>query len=167
MTQPPPQDISKLLAAWSNGDQNALGELMPLVYEELCRLAHYYMSRERPDHTLQTTALVNEAYMRLANQKDTSWQNRAHFFGIAAQLMRRILVDHARSHGYAKRGGGARKVPLDDAPVLSPERGADVVALDDALKCLAVSASLAHFQTAQAFASTPLRRCPFEPGPFG
>src|SRR6266550_8042749 len=105
MTTPPPQ-ISQLLAAWGSGDQGALGELTPLVYEELRRLAHYYMSRERPGHTLQTTALVNEAYLRLVDQKETHWQNRSHFFGIAAQLMRRILVDHARSHAYAKRGGG-------------------------------------------------------------
>jgi RNA polymerase sigma factor (TIGR02999 family) len=136
MTIPPPQ-ISQLLAAWGSGDQRALDELTPLVYEELRRLAHYYMSRERPGHTLQTTALVNEAYMRLVDQEETHWQNRAHFFGIAAQLMRRILVDHARSHARAKRGGGARNEPLNEAAVLSPERGADVVALDDALKRLA------------------------------
>ena len=133
----PPSEISRLLAAWRNGNQQALDELTPLVYEELRRLAHHYMSRERPGHTLQTTALVNEAYLRLVDQKVTQWQNRAHFFGIAAQLMRRILVDHARSHAYAKRGGGAHKVPLDDAAVLSPERGAEVIDLDDALKSLA------------------------------
>jgi RNA polymerase sigma-70 factor, ECF subfamily len=136
MTTPPPQ-ISQLLAAWGDGDQEALGELTPLVYEELRRLAHHYMSRERPGHTFQTTALVHEAYLRLVDQKETHWQNRAHFFGIAAQLMRRILVDHARSHARAKRGGGAHNEPLNEAAVLSPERGADVVALDDALKRLA------------------------------
>ena len=136
MTTPPPQ-ISQLLTAWGNGDQGALGELTPLVYGELRRLAHYYMSRERPGHTFQTTALVHEAYLRLVDQKETHWQNRAHFFGIAAQLMRRILVDHARSHARAKRGGSARNEPLNEAAVLSPERGADVVALDDALKGLA------------------------------
>jgi len=137
MTTPASQEISQLLAAWRSGDQRALGELTPLIYEELRRLAHYYMSRERPGHTLQTTALVNEAYLRLVDQKDKHWQNRAHFFGIAAQLMRRILVDHARSHARAKRGGGVRNEPLNEAAVLSPERGTDVVALDDALKRLA------------------------------
>ena len=136
MTTQPPPEISRLLAAWGSGDQAALDELTPLVYGELCRLAHHYMSRERPGHTLQTTALVDEAFMRLVDQKEAHWQNRTHFFGIAAQLMRRILVDHARSHAYAKRGGGARKVPLDEAAVLSPERGADLIALDDALKRL-------------------------------
>ena len=111
--------------------------LMPLVYEELRRLAHRYMSQERPGHTLQTSALVNEAYFRLVDQKDVHWQNRAHFFGIAAQLMRRILVDYARSRHYAKRGGDAQQVPLDEAMIVSEERAADVVALDDALKSLA------------------------------
>jgi RNA polymerase sigma factor (TIGR02999 family) len=137
MTTPASQEISQLLVAWRSGDQTALGELTPLVYEELRRLAHYYMSRERPGHTLQTTALVNEAYLRLVDQKETHWQNRAHFFGIAAQLMRRILVDHARSHARGKRGGGARIEPLNEFAVLSPERGAYVVALDDALKRMA------------------------------
>lgn len=132
-----PHEISQLLADWTNGDQEALDKLMPLVYDELRRMAHNYMSRERPDHTLQTTALVNEAYLRLVDQKKAHWQNRAQFFGIAAQIMRRILVDHARSNAYAKRGGGAQKVSLDEAAVLSPKRAADIIALDDALKRLA------------------------------
>ena len=134
---PTSQEISQLLVAWGNGDQAARDELMPLVYEELRRLAHRYMDRERPGHTLQTSALVNEAYLRLIDQNDVHWQNRAHFFGIAAQMMRRILVDYARKRRYDKRGGGARTVPLDDAMIVSDERAADVVALDDALKSLA------------------------------
>jgi RNA polymerase sigma factor (TIGR02999 family) len=137
MTQPAPRDVTQLLTAWSNGDRAALDQLMPLVYDELSRLARHYMKRERPGHTLQTTALVNEAYLRLADQKNTRWQNRAHFFGIAAQLMRRILVDHARGRDHIKRGGGAQRVPLDEAAVLAPEKAAEVVALDDALRKLA------------------------------
>jgi len=137
MTTQLPREISELLAAWGNGDQAALGDLMPLVYEELRRLARHYMSGEKGGNTFQTTALVNEAYLRLVDQRQTHWQNRAHFFGIAAQAMRRILVDHARSHGYAKRGGGARKVSLSEVAVLSPERGSEVIALDEALKRLA------------------------------
>lgn len=137
MKTPSSPEISQLLAAWGNGDRQALDELTPLVYEELRKLAHHYMSRERPGHTLQTTALVNEAYLRLVNQNETHWQNRSHFFGIAAQLMRRILVDHARNHARGKRGGGVRNESFDEAAVLSPERGAVVVALDDALKKLA------------------------------
>jgi RNA polymerase sigma-70 factor, ECF subfamily len=137
VTQPSPSEVSQLLVAWSNGDRAALDQLMPLVYDELTRLARHYMNGERADHTLQTTALVNEAYLRLADQKNTRWQNRAHFVGIAAQLMRRILVDHARGRDYIKRGGGAQKVPLDEVAVLAPEKAAEVVALDDALKRLA------------------------------
>jgi RNA polymerase sigma factor (TIGR02999 family) len=110
---------------------------MPLVYQELHRLAHQYMSRERPGHTLQTSALVNEAFLRLADQKDVQWQNRAHFIGIAGQMMRRILVDYARNRGYAKRGGGALQVSLDEQLIVSEERSAEVVALDDALQSLA------------------------------
>ncbi len=110
---------------------------MPLVYDELRRLAHHYISRERPGHTLQTTALVNEAYLRLVNQKNVHWENRAQFFGLAAKLMRHILVDHARGLAYAKRGGGARKVSLDEAAILSSEQAADLIALDDALEKLA------------------------------
>jgi RNA polymerase sigma factor, sigma-70 family/RNA polymerase sigma factor, TIGR02999 family len=130
-------EVSRLLAGWGGGDAAALDELIPLVYDELKRLAHYLMRRERPDHTLQATALVDEAYIRLADQKHGQWKNRAQFFSIAAQFMRRILVDHARSHFRAKRGGGAHKVALDEVAVLSPERGADVIALDAALERLA------------------------------
>jgi RNA polymerase sigma factor (TIGR02999 family) len=129
--------MTQLLVAWGDGDRAALDRLMPLIYEELRRLAHQYMSRERPGHTLQTSELVNEAYLRLIDQRDVRWQNRAHFFGVAAQMMRRILVDYARRRHYAKRGGDARRVPLDEAMIVSEERAADVLALDDALKSLA------------------------------
>ena len=109
---PSPQQVTQLLVAWGGGDQAARDELMPLVYEELRRLAHKYISRERPGHTLQTSALLNEAYLRLVDQKNIHWQDRAHFFGIAARLMRQVLVDYARKRRYAKRGGGAHRVPL-------------------------------------------------------
>lgn len=135
--EPARQQVSQLLVAWSSGDQSALEELMPLVYEELRRLAHHYIRRERPGHTLQTSGLVNEAYLRLVDQTNIQWQNRAHFFGIAARLMRQILVDYARRQRYAKRGGDARRLSLDEALIISKERAADVVALDDALKTLA------------------------------
>ena len=137
MSEPSTNEVTQLLIEWSNGDKAALDKLMPLIQQELRRLAHHYMSHERPGHTLQTTALVNEAYLRLVNRKDVHWQNRTHFFAIAATLMRSILVDHARSHAYAKRGGGAHKTELDEAMVVSQERAAEVVALDDALKELA------------------------------
>jgi len=133
-----PHEVTQLLVAWSNGNQAALEKLLPLVYDELHRLAHQYMNRERPGHTLQTSGLVNEAYLRLVDQREVHWQNRAHFFGIAAQMMRRILVDYARSRRYAKRGGNARQVSFDEAVIVSPERATEVVALDDALKRLAV-----------------------------
>ena len=129
-------DISRLLRAWSDGDQSALNGLTPIVHEELRRLAHRYMERERPGHTLQTTALVNEAYMRLVDYKRMQWQDRAHFFAVAAQVMRRILVDHARSHNL-KRGAGVQHVALDDVAVVSADRTGDLVALDDALNVLA------------------------------
>jgi RNA polymerase sigma factor (TIGR02999 family) len=131
-------ELTQLLVEWGEGDQSALNKLIPLVYEELRRMAHHYMARESPDHTLQTTALVNDAYLRLTDQKRTSWQNRAQFFGIAAQLMRRILVDHARSHAYAKRGGGTIKVPLDETNVVGPQRATEILALDEALNQLAM-----------------------------
>jgi RNA polymerase sigma factor (TIGR02999 family) len=134
---PAPHEVTQLLVAWGNGDQAARDELMSVVYQELHRLAHHYMKRESLGHTLQTSALVNEAFLKLVGQRDVHWQNRAHFFGIAAQMMRRILVDYARSRGYAKRGGDARQVSLDEAAIVSEERAADVVALDDALKGLA------------------------------
>jgi RNA polymerase sigma-70 factor (ECF subfamily) len=132
-----PRQVTELLVAWGNGDNSAHDELMPLVYEELHRLAHRYMGRERIGHTLQTSGLVNEAYLRLIDQSQVHWQNRAHFFGIAAQMMRRILVDYARSRQYAKRGGGAQQVSLDEALIVSDERADEAVALDDALKVLA------------------------------
>lgn len=131
------KEITQLLSAWSNGDQKALDKLMPLVYEELHRLAARYMRRENPGHTLQTSALVNEAYIKLIGQKNVRWQNRAHFFGIAAQLMRRILVDHARTHGALKRGAGASKLPLDETAIVALDRSTDFILIDDALKNLA------------------------------
>lgn len=137
MNDTSPKGVTQLLVAWTDGDAAARDELMPLVYDELRRLAHRYMGRERIGHTLQTSGLVNEAYLRLIDQSQVQWQNRAHFFGIAAQMMRRILVDYARSRGYAKRGGDARQVSLDEVALVSEERAADVVALDDALKGLA------------------------------
>jgi RNA polymerase sigma factor (TIGR02999 family) len=136
MTTPSEKEVTRLLVAWSNGDQAALEQLTPLVYSELHRLAHRYLGRERKGHTLQTTALVHEAYLRLIDQKEVRWQNRAHFFAIAAQMMRRILVDYARSRSVAKRGGGAQQVSLDEAMEVSDERAADVIALDEALKSL-------------------------------
>ena len=134
---PPGHQITQLLVRWREGDQRALDELMPLVYDELRRLAAHYMRGERPGHTLQTSALVNEAYLRLAGQEEIQWQSRAHFFAIAAQAMRRILVDHARRRGGQKRGGGAPKVALDEALIISADRAAEVVALDEALTRLA------------------------------
>jgi RNA polymerase sigma factor (TIGR02999 family) len=132
-----PEGITQLLLAWSEGDQTALEQLIPLVHAELRRLARSYMRRESPGHLLQTTALVNEAYLRLVDQRKVKWQNRAQFFGVSAQLMRRILVDFARARDNLKRGGKARQVSLDDALVVSQEREADLVALDDALTALA------------------------------
>jgi RNA polymerase sigma-70 factor (ECF subfamily) len=134
---PSPNEVTQLLVEWSNGNQAALEKLMPLVYEELHRLAHRYMGHERPGHTLQTSGLVNEAYLRLIDQTRVQWQNRSHFFGIAAQMMRRVLVDYARNRRNAKHGGGAPRVSFDDARMFSPERGGDVVALDEALNELA------------------------------
>lgn len=132
-----PKEITRLLVAWGDGDQSALEELAPMVQAELHRLAHHYMSRERPGHTLQTSALVNEAYIRLIDWKNTRWQNRAHFFGVSAQLMRRILVDHARDRQYLKRGGDALQVSLSEAAAFSLGRSSDLVALDEALTALA------------------------------
>jgi RNA polymerase sigma factor (TIGR02999 family) len=138
MTEAQTHQVTQLLIDWSNGDQSALDKLMPLIDEELRRLAHRYMSRERAGHTLQTTALVNEAFLRLVNRKNLQWQNRAHFFGLAAQVMRTILVDHARSHASAKRGGGTRNLELDEAMVVSQQKASEVIALDEALKQLAL-----------------------------
>ena len=137
MVAPSPKGITELLKAWSNGEQEALEELIPLVYHELHRLAHRYMARERGGHTLQSTALVHEAYERLIDLKDVSWQNRAHFFAVSAQLMRRILVDYARTRRFHKRGGEWRQVPLNEALAVFRDRRTDIVALDDALLTLA------------------------------
>jgi RNA polymerase sigma-70 factor (ECF subfamily) len=134
---PSPQEVTQLLNDWTNGSEAARDELMPLVYGELRRLAHRHMGRERPGHTLQTSGLVNEAFLRLVDQTNVHWKNRAHFFAIAAQIMRRILVDYARSRLYAKRGGGARQVSLDEGLIVSEGRSAEVIELDDALKGLA------------------------------
>ena len=134
---PSPEEITQLLVAWGRGDQAALDQLVPLVYDELYRLARRYMNRERQGHTLQTTALVNEAYLRMVDLKRVRWQNRAHFFAISAQVMRRILVDFARSRHYQKRGGGAQQVTLDETLDVATEPSADLVALDDALTALA------------------------------
>ena len=131
------QHVTRLLRAWGQGEDAALEELLPLVHQELRRLARRYMFGERPGHTLQTTALVNEAYLRLVNSRQVNWQNRAHFFAISAQLMRRILVDYARARGSQKRGGGVPKVTLDEELMAPREKGHDLVALDDALKALA------------------------------
>lgn len=132
---PPQSDVTTLLVASSQGDSEALDKLLPLVYSELRRLAERYLHKERPDHTLQATALVHEAYLRLIDQ-DVSWQNRAHFFGVAAEIMRRILIDHARKHQAAKRGSGGLKLSLDEAIDLTDERAAELIALDDALRFL-------------------------------
>ncbi len=137
MDSPAPHDVTQLLIAWTNGDQAARDQLMSVVYEELHRLARRYMRKESPGHTLQTSALVNEAFLRLIDQRNVHWQNRAHFFGIAAQMMRRILVDHARNRSSGKRGGGERPLSLDDGLIVSEERSAEVVAVHEALEQLA------------------------------
>jgi RNA polymerase sigma factor (TIGR02999 family) len=129
--------VTELLAAWSAGDGSALEKLLPLTERELRQIAHRQMSREQPGHTLQTTALVNEAYLRLVDQTRTQWRNRAHFFAIAAQIVRRILVNHARDRAAGKRGGGAQKLYLDDVAALSDHRPNELLALDDALNTLA------------------------------
>jgi RNA polymerase sigma factor (TIGR02999 family) len=140
MKKAPPRqehEITQLLAEWRDGNQAALDELYPLVYDELHRLARRYMSRERKGHTLQTTALINEAYVRLVDQRNVQWANRSHFFAISAQIMRRILIDHARRHAYAKRGGGARQVSLDETATMVHDDLAEFLRLDEALKSLA------------------------------
>lgn len=136
MASPPPE-VTELLFAWSNGDETALAQLIPLVEAEMHSLARYYLSHERPDHSLQPTELVNELYLRLSDWKTMQWQNRAHFFGVAAQLMRRILVDHARRRRYQKRGGAALRVSLSEAVNVAEERSLDMLALDEALSSLA------------------------------
>ena len=129
--------VTQLLVRWRGGDRKALDALMPLVYAELRRLAHYYLQRERSDHTLQSTALVHEAYMRMLGQKLPDWQNRAHFFGVAARMMRQILVEYARGHQAAKRGGDTYKVSLDEGALVAQKTDLDVILLDDALQDLA------------------------------
>jgi RNA polymerase sigma factor (TIGR02999 family) len=139
-----PAEITRLLVDWRNGDQAALEQLIPLVHDELRRVARRHMAHERAGHTLQATALVNEAYVRLVDIKQVNWQDRAHFFAMSSRLMRRILVDFARAKGYQKRGGGAQKVSFDEALVVSSEAGPDLVAIDDALT------ALAHFDPRKA-----------------
>ena len=138
MDAPPSHEVTGLLQAWSAGDEEALQRLTPLVFRELHRAARHYMAGERTGHTLQATALINEVYLRLIDARQMDWQNRAHFFGICAQLMPRILTDFARSRRYQKRGGGAIPVPLDETLVVGSQPGSDLVALDDALKRLAM-----------------------------
>ncbi len=133
---PTSEEITRLLQAWRQGDNSALRELMPHIYAELHRLARRHMAQERPGHTLQATALINEAYLRLSGVREIEWQDRAHFFAMAAQLMRRILVDAARARGYRKRGGGAARLTLDENMIPIQERGRDLIALDDALNVL-------------------------------
>ncbi len=135
--QTPPNEITQLLRKWSEGDRAALDQLMPVVHQELRNLANSYMRDERPDHTLQPTALINEAYLRLVKQDFPEWQSRKHFYGVAAQLMRQILVEYARSRLAAKRGGGALKLQFNETINFSPDQAADLVALDDALMALA------------------------------
>ncbi len=136
MTLPAAPDVTQLLLAWRGGDKAALDQLIPLVYDELHAAAHRYLRRERAGHTLQTTALVNEVYLRLVDAHRMPWQNRAHFFAITAQLMRQILIEFARRRQKLKRGGGARPVSLDEALTIAPGRSAELIALDDALRVL-------------------------------
>ncbi len=136
MPTPSPQEVTQLLADWGKGDRSALDKLLPLVHSELRRIAQRQMSQERPGHTLQATALVNEAYLKLAGQQEFDWQNRAHFFAVCAQVMRHILIDHARAHARDKRGGGAVKVSLNDALVVVEDQTAHFIALDEALRVL-------------------------------
>jgi len=131
-----PHRVTQLLQQWSHGDQGALAELTPLVYEELRRLAHHFMEGQRPDHTLQATVLVNETYLRLADQTNPNWQNRAHFFAVAARAMRQILVNYARSNQAQKRGGGGVRIELDESAILSPEQSKEIVDLHEALERL-------------------------------
>jgi len=130
------RDVTKLLDAWSDGDNEALQQLIPLVYDELHRMAKRYMNKQPPGNTLQTTALIHEAYLKIADNREKTWQNRAHFFAVAAQAMRHILVDRARSRQADKRGGAPQIISLEDAPILSAARASELVALDDALKML-------------------------------
>ena len=137
MARPSPDEVARHLIAWSGGEQSALDHLMPVVYEELHRLARQYMRRERPGHSLQTTALVNETYLRLTDYTRMKWKGREHFLAVSAQVMRRILVEHARRRRQGKRGGGVTRVPLDEAESVAPHRPPDLTALDEALRRLA------------------------------
>ena len=137
MPRDTPHQVTQLLLEWSSGNREALDKLVPLVDRELNRLAHHYMRQERQGHTLQTTALVNEVYLKLVDQRQAQWKNRAHFFALSAQLMRRILVDHARKRNYVKHGGGAHKVTLDEVMAVSPASNTDLIALNEALDRLA------------------------------
>lgn len=132
-----PQEVTQLLQQWNQGQPEALEKLVPVIYQELQKLAGSYLRNERPGHTLQPTALIHEAYLRLIGQNVPAWQNRRHFFGVAAQLMRQVLVEHARAHSAAKRGGGEAQLPLDEALTYTQEKAAELVALDDALQALA------------------------------
>jgi RNA polymerase sigma factor (TIGR02999 family) len=132
-----PKDVTQLLVDWSGGDEHAMDQLLPLVYDELRRLANHYLAQERPDHTLQPTALVHEAYLRLVETRNRDFRSRAYFFGVASKLMRRVLVDHARKHGAVIRGGGLTKISLDEAIGLPNGQDFDLIALDEALKTLA------------------------------
>ena len=154
---PSPPDVTQLLVNWGNGDQAALDELLPLVNDELRRLARGYLRRENPGHTLQPTALVNEAYLRLIDQQNVHWHNRAHFFGIAAQLMRRILIDHARRYQYAKRGGGALRVSLDETAAVTEAQTAELLAVNEALeKLTAMDARKGHIVELRFFGGLSL-----------
>ena len=139
MTRSSASEVSQLLKDWGDGNESALNKLIPLVYEELRKMAHYQMARERVGHTLQTTALVNEVYLRLLGAMEVSWQDRAHFFALSAKLMRRVLVDHARGRGRAKRGGAIRKLSLEETIAIPVGRDTNIVALDDALNSLAAA----------------------------
>ena len=136
MPEPIPADVTQLLGQWSGGDREALDDLIPLVYDELRRMARGHMAQERAGHTMQATALVNEVYLKLKNERGSNWTNRAQFFAIAAQMMRRILVDYARQHGTAKRGAGAERVPLDEAMLVSKDNASEMLAIDEALQKL-------------------------------
>jgi RNA polymerase sigma factor (TIGR02999 family) len=132
------EQITELLTNWSRGEKAALERLVPLVYPELRRIARHQMARENPDHTLQTSALINEAYLKLVDREKVDWQNRGHFFAVSAQVMRHILIDHARKYLYTKRGAGAHHVPLEEAAIVDEKRSEDLVALDEALNALAI-----------------------------
>lgn len=158
MEYDPPSEVTLLLQGWRSGDSTALDALLPLVYKELRRLAHFQLQKERPEHTLQSAALVHEAYLRLIGLKLPQWESRTHFFAIAAQLMRQILVDYARRHVAAKRGGGVCKLSLEDATMVSPQKDVDVISLDDALNALAkIDARQSRVVELRFFAGLSLR----------